>query len=287
MDEEKSSPSSQFEQETSRGLQIVDSTTSSVFQLPPGWSVKECHRINSPSNPGRIDKPESGRRFRSLISIQKYLSRDTEDTIMPKRMKSDNKNYMQIVPFNTKSGSSYGLPDNWVVQERPRIRGRIIDKYYIETGTGLCLRSRIAVERYLAAGKEVPSTSNAKSDDQLTVCLMNEDISDENQSLSIIMKHLREAGKLKSTPMCLKPDSPAPSKNSSFEEKHSSDAAVNPSTLDFSSLPAKVKWVLGGPVGNMWNPFVGESVVPESVKQEWFETFVDSIQLQATDNGGA
>ncbi|XP_044483019.1 methyl-CpG-binding domain-containing protein 7-like isoform X4 [Mangifera indica] len=254
MDEEKSSPSSQFEQETSRGLQIVDSTTSSVFQLPPGWSVKECHRINSPSNPGRIDKyyyqPESGRRFRSLISIQKYLSRDTEDTIMPKRMKSDNKNYMQIVPFNTKSGSSYGLPDNWVVQERPRIRGRIIDKYYIETGTGLCLRSRIAVERYLAAGKEVPSTSNAKSDDQLTVCLM-------------------------------------PSKNSSFEEKHSSDAAVNPSTLDFSSLPAKVKWVLGGPVGNMWNPFVGESVVPESVKQEWFETFVDSIQLQATDNGGA
>lgn len=70
-----------------------------------------------------------------------------------------------------------------------------------------------------------------------------------------------------------------PSKNSSFEEKYSSDAAVNPSTLDFSSLPAKVKWVLGGPVGNMWNPFVGEYVVPESVKQEWFETFVDSIQL--------
>lgn len=56
--------------------------------------------------------------------------------------------------------------------------------------------------------------------------------------------------------------------------------AVNPSTLDFSSLQAKVKWVLGGPGGNIWNPFVGESMVPESVKQEWSETFVDSIQLQ-------
>lgn len=44
---------------------------------------------------------------------------------------------------------------------------------------------------------------------QYYVGYQNEDISDENQSLSIIMKHLREAGKLKSTPMCLKPDSPA------------------------------------------------------------------------------
>ncbi|XP_031247599.1 methyl-CpG-binding domain-containing protein 7-like [Pistacia vera] len=284
--EEKSSLSSPTEQETTRELQIVDLTTSSVFKLPRGWSVEERPRINSQSHPGRVDKyyyePKTGRKFRSLISVQKYLSGETEYAIMPKRVKYGNEKHMQIVPFNTKNTSSFGLPNHWIVEERPRRRGSIIDKYYIETGTGLRFRSRIALERYLAAMREVTSTSKAKSDDQLT-----KDISDENQTLRIMVKHLQDAGKIKFKPKALKLDNhSAPSKNFSFQEKHSSVMAVNPSTIDFPSLPAKVKWVLGGPGGNMWNPFVGESMVPESVKQEWSETFVNSIQLLATDNGG-
>lgn len=41
--------------------------------------------------------------------------------------------------------------------------------------------------------------------------------------------------------------------------------------------PAKVNWVLGGPGGNMWNAFMDDSKVPDSVKQKWSEIFVSSV----------
>lgn len=50
-----------------------------------------------------------------------------------------------------------------------------------------------------------------------------------------------------------------------------------PSKLNFGRPPAKVKWVLGGPGGCMWNPFMDESKVPDSVLQKWSKTFVSSL----------
>lgn len=47
--------------------------------------------------------------------------------------------------------------------------------------------------------------------------------------------------------------------------------------LDPSSIPAKIKWVLSGPGGIVWNPFMDDHLVPEFIKQKWSETFVLSI----------
>lgn len=64
---------------------------------------------------------------------------------------------------------------------------------------------------------------------------------------------------------------------SSSLTRNISGANDRPSKLNFGRPPAKVKWVLGGPGGCMWNPFMDESKVPDSVLQKWSETFVSSL----------
>ncbi|KAH9701111.1 methyl-CpG-binding domain-containing protein 7 [Citrus sinensis] len=257
-------------QESSREMewQLVDRNSTfskSSFKLPRGWSVEERPRTHSPTRPDRIDKyyyePRTGRQFRSLLSIQKYLTGE-EDTVSPKRVNYGNVQNMQIVPCATKSAASFGLPDNWIVQEIPRkninYAGTIdrffllssILQYYIEPGTGFRFRSRLAAERYLQ----------------------------EDLPLRIIVKRQKDAKKIKVTSKEGKPGChSAHAKNSVCFEKDVLTKEANASTLNIASPPAKVKWVLGGPGGNVWNALMNESVVPDSVKQEWSEIFVFSI----------
>nr|POF02937.1 isoform 3 of methyl-cpg-binding domain-containing protein 7 [Quercus suber] len=59
---------------------------------------------------------------------------------------------MQIVVRTIKSTSHSKQPDDWVIEEKPRSNANyagIIDKYYIEPGTGQQFRSLVTVERYL------------------------------------------------------------------------------------------------------------------------------------------
>ncbi|TXG74000.1 hypothetical protein EZV62_002579 [Acer yangbiense] len=260
---------------SSRELQIVDPTSTIFdklpFKLPRGWSVVERPRLNCPSHPGRVDK------FRSLMAIQRYLSGDTEVAIVPRRMKSVNENYMQIVPRSTKSASSFGLPDDWIVEEKARNNINYcgtIDRYFIEPVTGFRFRSRIAAERYLKEGSsKSASTAKAKPINQLT-----NDISDENCSLSTFLKHLTDAKRIKTSPEASKP-------GHCSTEKHISDNdEVNALMLDYPRPPAKVKWVLGGPGGNIWNPLIDEALVSDSEKQEWSEKFL-RIRDRGTQKG--
>ncbi|KAH9661287.1 methyl-CpG-binding domain-containing protein 7 [Citrus sinensis] len=258
-------------QESSREMewQLVDRNSTfskSSFKLPRGWSVEERPRTHSPTRPDRIDKyyyePRTGRQFRSLLSIQKYLTGE-EDTVSPKRVKYGNVQNMQIVPCATKSAASFGLPDNWIVQEIPRkninYAGTIdrffllssILQYYIEPGTGFRFRSRLAAERYLQ----------------------------EDLPLRIIVKRQKDAKKIKVTSKEGKPGChSAHAKNSVCCEKDVLTKGANASTLNIASPPAKVKWVLGGPGGNVWNALMNESVVPDSVKQECLMTRDREIQ---------
>ncbi|KDO72960.1 hypothetical protein CISIN_1g020861mg [Citrus sinensis] len=265
-------------QESSREMewQLVDRNSTfskSSFKLPRGWSVEERPRTHSPTRPDRIDKyyyePRTGRQFRSLLSIQKYLTGE-EDTVSPKRVKYGNVQNMQIVPCATKSAASFGLPDNWIVQEIPRKNinyAGTIDRYYIEPGTGFRFRSRLAAERYLQEVRKSKSTTNAKEGNLLA-----------DLPLRIIVKRQKDAKKIKVTSKEGKPGChSAHAKNSVCFEKDVLTKEANASTLNIASPPAKVKWVLGGPGGNVWNALMNESVVPDSVKQEWSEIFVFSI----------
>lgn len=45
----------------------------------------------------------------------------------------------------------------------------------------------------------------------------------------------------------------------------------------FNSPPLKINWVIASAKGDSWNPFIGGSLVPESVKQQWSKRFMMTV----------
>ncbi|CAN7140348.1 unnamed protein product, partial [Brassica rapa subsp. narinosa] len=109
------------------------------FRLPKGWIVEEFPRLNS----YHIDKfyveRKTGYRFRSLVSVERYLKDPG---------KLADKQPMRL-EYNRGRSRDFSLPDGWIVEGKPRSNSSQIDKTYIELGTGNKFRSLAAVERYL------------------------------------------------------------------------------------------------------------------------------------------
>ncbi|XP_050229495.1 methyl-CpG-binding domain-containing protein 7 isoform X2 [Mercurialis annua] len=250
-------------------LQIVGS---SPFNLPDDWLVEKRRRRTS----GRYDKyyyePGSEQQFRSLLSVQKYLS--GEIYFAPKRRKSSNETNMQIVPrscssFNLPDGwiikekrrsnvnyagvidrmqsvprscSSFNLPDGWIIEEKPRSNvdyAGVIDRCYIEPETGKRFRSLISVQRYLAKGKEYAAAPKPlKLADNVLYLTDGRELAAMNNVLK-----LRE--------------------NANFET----------SVPNNGNPPAKIKWVLS-PCKISWSAFMDDSLVPDSEVNKWSETFL-------------
>ncbi|KAJ7947695.1 Methyl-CpG-binding domain-containing protein 7 [Quillaja saponaria] len=261
-----------------RELQMV---TSSSFTLPDGWYVEEKPR---PSDPGHVDKyyyePGTGKKFRSLVSVQRYLTEDRTSSPTGGTLKSADECNMQIVTQKTGSASSFKLPNDWVVEERPRSNikyGKVIDKYYTEPETGVRFRSLKAVERYLTEVERYLNEGNAYADSAKPSPqsgLAKKNVSGVKHSLKAVRKYptVAEEDKVKLKAMKLAIHS-TPSKKSGSRKKIDSGEDRRTSLLNFSSPPAKINWVLSGSGGNMWSAFMGESTVPDSVKQKWSEKF--------------
>ncbi|BBH04853.1 methyl-CPG-binding domain 7 protein, partial [Prunus dulcis] len=236
-------PSSRSESQ----LQLV-TTTTAPFRLPDDWSVEEKRRpLRNTSSPSRIDKyyiePGTGLKFRSLPSVQRYLTEGQIETHM-KKLKPGSECNMQIIPGTTCT-SSFILPDDWEIEKKQRKNSRVIDKTYIEPGTGQRFRSLRAVERYLTEGNEnTPLKLSLCSGDQKIKSLP------EVQSQKVV-----------STPLDI----------------NISGESDRPSKLNLGRPPVKVNWVLAGRGGNMWNPFMDDSEVSGCVKRKWFETFKSSM----------
>ncbi|WRX31985.1 Methyl-CpG DNA binding - like 7 [Theobroma cacao] len=249
-------------------LQIVDTRpTSSMIrssvELPRGWVFEQRPRVNSAARPGRVDwyycEAGSGRQFRSLTAAQEYLCGDMEYTRRPPRVKPGNENSKQIVPHVFRSASPFMLRHDWIFEEKPRTNVRyagVIDRYYIEPGTGQRFRSMRSVERYLSEMEASGAASEISGPRKY--------ISDGDVSLQNCFEIPRR---------CQKNNYTWPSRPPGSRKKLKSAVEVDP-MLDFTSPTAKVKWVLGGSGGSPWNPFMGESVVPEFVQQTWSDTFI-------------
>ncbi|KAB2606844.1 methyl-CpG-binding domain-containing protein 7-like [Pyrus ussuriensis x Pyrus communis] len=94
----------------------------------------------------------------------------------------------------------------------------VIDKTYIEPGTGRWFRSLVAVERYLTeANEEVPNISSGSCHQQTK---SSAEIEPQNAVSSTLKRNI-------------------------------SGENDRPSKLNIGMLPAIVKWVLRGPGGNM------------------------------------
>ncbi|XP_034921162.1 methyl-CpG-binding domain-containing protein 7 isoform X2 [Populus alba] len=217
----------------------VSTTIYHQFKLPNDWVVVRRCRSKRGNRRSHNDKYhyEPGTGQRFCSMISTQKHLSGETS---KSAKPGNKKNIQIDPYIFKSCSLFDLPNGWIVEKKPRKNmecAGIIDKHYFEPETGKRSRSLRSVEKYLTEGKEHIATLEAL-----------------------------KAG-----------DNFIPSKSSSSQKEHVSRKKVETSMLDPSSIPAKIKWVLSGPGGIVWNPFMDDSLVPEFIKQKWSETFVFSI----------
>eukprot|EP00257_Ricinus_communis_P023307 XP_015583251.1 methyl-CpG-binding domain-containing protein 7 isoform X3 [Ricinus communis] len=93
----------------------ITSTSSTPFKLPDGWVVERRPRRTNCRCDKYYYEPSIGRQFRSLSSIQKYLSEKID--VAPKRLKPGNETNMQIVPCIFRS-STFNLPKGWIVEKK-------------------------------------------------------------------------------------------------------------------------------------------------------------------------
>ncbi|MFS7953591.1 putative methyl-CpG DNA binding, DNA-binding domain superfamily [Helianthus anomalus] len=268
-------------------LQKVSPKSMSKFTLPKGWSVKKVIRKFG----GSVDKyyrdPETGQMFRSLKEVERYVTEgvipsntrvkkltylpdakvenQTTEEVTPTRTRGkrvkyhrdgtilalednkDNQYELAIVssPPSPSPSSRFKLPDGWIVEEVPRRSGGSPDKYYYEQGTGQRFRSLLAVERHVTQ-------------------------MEENLPLSVVLEEIRE----KNLPLSKAFKLSSPIKNCGSYNSWKK----NMSRKEKISLPSKVNWVIAGTGGdNAWNAYVDETLVPDSVKQQWGNTFMISI----------
>ncbi|KAI8523879.1 hypothetical protein RHMOL_Rhmol13G0106100 [Rhododendron molle] len=142
--------------------------------------------------------------------------------LLPLDKRGSSRRQLVVAPTVAAAMTPLNLPDGWVVEE-----------YYYEPGTGRKFRSLLSVQRYLAeVGEDAPLSQLFKS---------------ANRVKKFGLQKKFSSGKLKS------------------------------STSDIPKPPEKINWVLADPRGNTWNPFIGESMIPEPIKQRWANRFAVSI----------
>ncbi|XP_039688947.1 methyl-CpG-binding domain-containing protein 7 [Medicago truncatula] len=76
---------------------ISENKNTLSFKLPEGWLVEHRPR---PSNPDHVDRcyiePHTGQKFRSLVSVKRYLNKETRDYLPTDRVISENKDTTSI-----------------------------------------------------------------------------------------------------------------------------------------------------------------------------------------------
>ncbi|XP_021716214.1 methyl-CpG-binding domain-containing protein 7-like [Chenopodium quinoa] len=248
------------------------------FELPDGWVVEV--RPRGPTSSIKMSdkyyyEPGTGRKFRSLISVQRYLS-GVEHVVVPRSKPSNKQPSNSLVPyqhsgtvrrivyggkvlrpdeleearlaklddivpetFQPKSSSI--LPDGWIVEEIPRKCGTRCDRYYIEPRNGQRFRSVPEVQKYLASHKY------------------------SSKSKALTLKNHSTA-----------PRSPAPrKKNTSLKTfKTSMFRTFRTSIIDLTNPPEKINWVYSGDGTDNWSPLVEECMLPDYIKEQWEETFL-------------
>ncbi|KAI5666088.1 hypothetical protein M9H77_15941 [Catharanthus roseus] len=217
-------------------------------------------------------EPETGNKFRSLRSIERYINgeeyapQSRSRTLLrnnfehPRYSKmivyggqlmrldceDSNQGQLAIVASpNTSLTPENAIPDGWVIEQVPRRNSAQTDKYYYEPGTGRKFRSQAGVLRHLTELRE---------DMPLSAAL--EEIK-ENKPLSKVFK-LGHHGK-----------------NSISRKKKIAKRDTQSSS--FANPPKKIKWVLTSPQGDAWKPFIFETLVPDSVEQQWDQRFKSSM----------
>ncbi|KAL8141399.1 hypothetical protein V2J09_007420 [Rumex salicifolius] len=166
--------------ENHRRLEIVTAASAArPFQLPDGWLVEVKHRPRSSINqtPDKYYyEPYTGKRFRSLVSVKRYLDGEQEPVPFSKASKTEDDGAMNlevvrrivyngkmwkpdelevarrsedVIPTAVQHKLSSELPDGWIVEDVPRTHGLKSDRFFLEPLTGMKFQSVPEVRSYL------------------------------------------------------------------------------------------------------------------------------------------
>ncbi|KAL1545163.1 Methyl-CpG binding domain [Salvia divinorum] len=231
--------------------------------VPCGWDVEEVLRTDGTRSDRYYYEPGSGRKFRSVREVHRYLNGEPNRSFRSKtRMlrplqRSGRCGYRRMMVSGGKllrldnEGSKNHLavvreapgilPDGWVVEEVPRKYMNWPDKYYYEPQTGVKFRSLIAVEAHLA-----------ELDEDAPLSKTLEEIMEN--------KPLAQAFKLET--------------HKSYTRRKKNTTQAKSQASSFIEPPIKVTWVLANAQGDSWNPFISEALVPDAVKEQWTTRFM-------------
>ncbi|KAK7272088.1 hypothetical protein RJT34_28475 [Clitoria ternatea] len=230
----------------------------SPFQLPADWVVEERPR---PSNPSHIDRyyyePGTGKKFRSLLSVQRHLENEKADYLITERMVSTAENTTCI-----ESGTRQ---DNVSTKKSARRQDGISKK---ESSTRQRFHSLRAVENFLAGENACAATPKS---------VVKSGTVQRSRSGRSCQKPAHKYSSYEEaniTPKGLKHSTQ--STNTDSQKKIKLGKVNRASMHNLTAPPAKVSWVLSGP-GGFWSPFLDDSSVQESEKLKWSEAFVLSI----------
>ncbi|CAN0854008.1 Methyl-CpG-binding domain-containing protein 7 [Linum grandiflorum] len=239
-------------------MQVVPSVydDGSRLGLPSGWRVE----LRPRSDRSRFDKyyiePWTGRRFRSIPDVHRYLN---EDMPIPIKSRHDHDNVIQMQTVSSvfKSGSQFELPCDWVVELRPRSDGSKLDKYYIEPGTERKFRSLVAVQKHIKEA-EMPTTG-------LKALIPMVYTTKDNVTGKVKkFKRIADVGKTSELTMQLR------TRHRSLVETEETRAVK----------PTRINWVFSGQRESAWSPSIDGSPVPDSEVRGWSDAFVLSMDSQ-------
>ncbi|KAK7402172.1 hypothetical protein VNO78_14226 [Psophocarpus tetragonolobus] len=213
--------------------------TSSHFRLPDGWLVEEKPRASKSHVDKYYYEPGTGRKFRSLLAVQRHLAGESVDYVIAKKMVPKNEHTKFIESGAGQQFSSMKAIDNLVSGENAFTA---TSKSAMKSGMGE--QRACGVRSYR---KPVHKRSSVTEEGKIT----------PNSLKHSIQSVLSE-----------KPDSQKKTKLEKCNRASMHNLTAPP--------PPKVSWVLSGP-GGVWSPFLDDSIVQESEKLKWSEAFVLSI----------
>ncbi|XP_075503806.1 methyl-CpG-binding domain-containing protein 7 isoform X2 [Primulina tabacum] len=206
-----------------------------VAPLPPGWGIKEVPRSDGYHSDMYYYEAETARKFRSMKEVERYLNGEQYTPRRSPRKMTLHNHMLRLDDGELKESHLEIVASTACKTPSVLPNGWIVKKYYYEPETRKMFRSLVSVERYLAELEE-----------NVPLLKVLEEIK-ENKPLSKFFK-------LQS------------------RKKTSGNSSQGSS---FVAPPMKVNWVLSSTKGDAWSPFVSDTLVPDSVKQQWTDRFVE------------
>uniref|UniRef100_A0A7N0TD00 MBD domain-containing protein n=1 Tax=Kalanchoe fedtschenkoi TaxID=63787 RepID=A0A7N0TD00_KALFE len=269
---------------------LVDIDRSKPLKLPDGWYVKRITRRSGHSM-GKVDKyyceRATGRVFRSGIDVQRYLADNyiDENTTLSQLFKPagliqmsgseerdiDEDGDMAIVPHSGNSDSYSDIYDDVplkdLVRKRDDVRLKDLDRDADD----------IPLEDLVQECDDVPVNDPVQECDDV----LDKDL--DQKSDDVPLKDLVRISSARPVKKLATPTELAsPTKLASLT-KNVFSCTMNTCPVNVSNPPMKIKWVLTGPGGDEWSPLAGDTMVPESLKQEWAQLFLDIVSKQHSD----